>query len=69
MRRVAGLQHQFNLGVLRRQYRKRALVVDLVDGQLLVMAGETQRHWHHALMKSAAAKTRRINLTFRHIRP
>jgi alkylated DNA repair dioxygenase AlkB len=50
---------------LRHKTTKDKVVLDLVDGQLVVMAGATQRHWQHALMKAAAAKTRRINLTFR----
>jgi alkylated DNA repair dioxygenase AlkB len=37
----------------------------LEDGSLLVMAGETQDHWKHALPKSAKIKDPRINLTFR----
>lgn len=36
-------------------------------GDLLVMAGSTQRHCQHALPKSARAQAERINLTFRHI--
>ena len=37
----------------------------LGDGSLLVMRGHTQRHWRHALPKTAAAVGPRLNLTFR----
>lgn len=43
------------------------LALDLVHGSLLVMAGETQRHYRHALPRTARAVAPRINLTFRHI--
>lgn len=39
----------------------------LENGSLLVMKGETQIDWLHALPKSAKIKTPRINLTFRRI--
>lgn len=39
----------------------------LRHGDLLVMAGATQRHYQHALPKSAKVAGERINLTFRHI--
>jgi alkylated DNA repair dioxygenase AlkB len=45
---------------------RRAL--DLTDGSLLVMRGTTQRHWRHALPKTAARVGPRLNLTFRVIR-
>lgn len=34
-------------------------------GSLLVMKGETQKHWLHTLTKSKKVKSPRINLTFR----
>jgi alkylated DNA repair dioxygenase AlkB len=37
----------------------------LTDGSLLVMRGTTQRHWRHALPKTAAPVGPRLNLTFR----
>ncbi len=37
----------------------------LENGSLLVMQGETQRHYLHQLPKSKKVKTARINLTFR----
>jgi alkylated DNA repair dioxygenase AlkB len=39
--------------------------VMLESGSLLLMAGETQTHWHHQLPKSAKVNAPRINLTFR----
>ncbi len=39
----------------------------LTDGSLLLMAGQTQRHWKHAVDKSRSACDARINLTFRRI--
>lgn len=45
----------------------RRLALDLPPGSLLVMAGATQRHYLHALPKTARAVGERINLTFRRI--
>ncbi len=39
----------------------------LAHGSLLVMAGETQRHWHHGMAKQARPCGPRVNLTFRKI--
>jgi alkylated DNA repair dioxygenase AlkB len=40
----------------------------LTDGSLLVMRGNSQRDWKHAIPKSRTASGPRINLTFRLIR-
>jgi alkylated DNA repair dioxygenase AlkB len=37
----------------------------LQDGSLLLMEGETQSHWVHALPKSRRVRASRVNLTFR----
>ncbi|MGJ7916153.1 alpha-ketoglutarate-dependent dioxygenase AlkB family protein [Massilia sp. LXY-6] len=37
----------------------------LRHGQLIVMRGQTQRHWLHAVAKTATVSTPRISLTFR----
>jgi alkylated DNA repair dioxygenase AlkB len=37
----------------------------LRHGQFIVMRGETQRHWLHAVAKTATVSTPRISLTFR----
>lgn len=42
--------------------------IELPSGSLLIMAGTTQRHWRHALPKTAKPVAPRINLTFRQIR-
>jgi alkylated DNA repair dioxygenase AlkB len=39
--------------------------IDLESGSLLLMQGETQRHWQHALPRTAKPCGERINLTFR----
>jgi alkylated DNA repair dioxygenase AlkB len=39
--------------------------LDLTAGSLLVMAGSTQRHWVHALPRTARPVGERVNLTFR----
>lgn len=41
--------------------------IELSHGSLLVMAGATQRHYRHALPRTARAVGERINLTFRRI--
>jgi alkylated DNA repair dioxygenase AlkB len=42
---------------------------ELPHGSLLVMAGETQRHYRHALPRTVKPVAPRINLTFRLIDP
>lgn len=37
----------------------------LTNGSLLVMAGDTQRNWLHAINKESTPMSKRINLTFR----
>jgi alkylated DNA repair dioxygenase AlkB len=60
-----------SLGATRRfalRHRRDAamrLAFDLPAGALLVMAGQTQRHYLHALPKTTRAVGERINLTFR----
>lgn len=41
--------------------------LDLPNGSLLLMAGETQHHWQHQLSKTARRVGPRINLTFRRV--
>jgi alkylated DNA repair dioxygenase AlkB len=41
--------------------------LDLPHGSLLVMRGDTQTHYRHALPRTAKAVGERINLTFRRI--
>ena len=39
--------------------------IPLPHGSLLLMAGETQRHWRHSVPKRKSVRGSRINLTFR----
>ena len=50
------------------KHKHTAYKVDLLlqSGQLLVMRGQTQQHWKHALIKSSKILQPRINLTFRY---
>lgn len=60
-----------SLGATRRmrfRHRRRELPgigVDLAAGDLLVMSGDIQRHWQHAVMRTSRKVGPRINLTFR----
>lgn len=45
----------------------RKLALDLPHGSLLVMSGDTQRNYRHALPRTAKPVGARINLTFRRI--
>lgn len=51
----------------RRDDPARRLALDLAPGSLLLMGGHTQRHWKHALPRTARAVGERINLTFRQV--
>ncbi len=46
---------------------KRRVVFELSHGSLLIMQGDCQKLWRHALPKSARVLQPRLNLTFRHI--
>ena len=50
-----------------RQEKDRKLALELPHGSLLVMAGDTQTHYRHALPRTARPVGERINLTFRTI--
>lgn len=41
----------------------------LEAGDLLLMTGDTQRHWCHAIPKTRRPVAGRINLTFRYVQP
>ncbi|MEM9183851.1 MAG: alpha-ketoglutarate-dependent dioxygenase AlkB [Pseudomonadota bacterium] len=41
--------------------------LDLTHGSLLVMQGQTQQHWQHAITRTQRSVAPRINLTFRQI--
>jgi alkylated DNA repair dioxygenase AlkB len=57
--------------LLRHRTRRDLATVELLPehGSLLVMAGTTQRHWKHAVPKTARPAEPRLNLTFRVILP
>ena len=44
---------------------KQLIKIKLEHGSLLLMKGETQHHWLHALPKTTKVEAARINLTFR----
>jgi alkylated DNA repair dioxygenase AlkB len=52
-----------------RTARDARLALELPHGSLLVMRGETQRRYRHALPRTARPVGPRINLTFRRIEP
>ncbi len=52
---------------LRKQ--EKPVSLELGNGSLLIMAGETQQYWLHAVEKERQARGARINLTFRTICP
>lgn len=63
-----------SLGAVRRfsfRHRQRKDLVkirmDLLDGSLLIMCGNTQHNWQHSLPKTTKKVGERINLTFRQI--
>lgn len=60
-----GAERRFALK--RREPGARALGLPLAHGSVLVMAGGTQRHYRHAVPRSARVIGERINLTFRWI--
>jgi alkylated DNA repair dioxygenase AlkB len=63
----------FSLGATRRfrlRHRRQkgiGISLDLPHGSLLLMAGGTQRHYVHAVPKTAGPVDARINLTFRRV--
>lgn len=46
-----------------------SLSINLGNGDLLEMSGETQHFWRHGVPKTTKVVDPRINLTFRHIEP
>ena len=52
-----------------RRDRAEPITLPLADGSLLLMAGETQHCWVHAVPKTTAPVGERLNLTFRNVRP
>ncbi len=55
--------------VLRHRQRRAlpTVALPLESGSLLVMAGDTQRYWQHAVPKTRRPVAARVNLTFRQV--
>ena len=53
--------------VFKHRITKEKVEIPLQNGQLIVMRGQTQRHWLHSLPKTKKVTEGRINPTFRHI--
>ena len=53
--------------VMKHKKTKKKFEITLNHGDLLLMAGQTQRHWRHALPKTRKLTQPRINLTFRRV--
>ncbi len=53
--------------VAKAQRRQRSFHLDLTHGSLLIMQGQTQHHWQHAISRTRQRVGPRINLTFRQI--
>lgn len=53
--------------VFKHRITKDKIEIPLESGQLIIMRGQTQRHWLHSLPKTKKVKSGRINLTFRYI--
>lgn len=54
--------------VFKHRITKDKVEIVLQNGQLIVMRGQTQRHWLHSLPKTKKVSEGRISLTFRTIR-
>lgn len=52
---------------MKHKITKEKLIIPLTPGSLLIMAGETQHYWQHAILRSKKVIPARINLTFRYI--
>lgn len=53
--------------ILRHKTSKRTIKLELLDGSLLLMAGDLQKNWLHGINKSARVNDPRVNLTFRYV--
>lgn len=60
-----GAERKFSF---KHKHTKETVSVFLENGSLLVMGGETQKHWHHQLPKTSKVTSPRVNLTFRTMR-
>lgn len=53
--------------ILKHKHNKKTVRLELTDGGLLLMTGDTQKYWLHGINKMTRALQARINLTFRKI--
>ena len=53
--------------ILKHKHNKKTVRVELTDGSLLLMSGETQKYWLHGINKMTRTLQGRVNLTFRKI--
>lgn len=53
--------------ILKHKYNKKTVRLELTDGSLLLMAGESQQYWLHGINKTSRPMQPRVNLTFRKI--
>ncbi len=53
--------------ILKHKYNKKTVRLELTDGSLLLMCGETQKYWLHGINKMTRTLQARVNLTFRKI--
>ncbi|MEW7848667.1 alpha-ketoglutarate-dependent dioxygenase AlkB [Massilia aurea] len=53
--------------ILKHKHNRQTVRVELTDGSLLLMAGDTQEYWLHGINKMTKSLHARINLTFRNI--
>jgi len=52
---------------LKHKQTQAKLDVPLIEGSLLIMSGETQHYWQHAVLKEKTNPGSRINITFRQL--
>jgi alkylated DNA repair dioxygenase AlkB len=60
------LGEQRNFDLINKSTKQKQRIV-LEHGSLLIMQGETQKHWQHGINKSKRPHDPRINLTFRFV--
>ena len=53
--------------ILKHKHNKKTVRLELTDGSLLLMTGDTQEYWLHGINKMTRALQARVNLTFRKI--
>lgn len=64
-----GATRKFKLRHRNFQENRQQTALDLENGSVLLMKGDTQKHWKHEIPRTALPVGGRINLTFRDIIP